>query len=212
MTSVNNPSFPNFERFPKAQIVTYNYYVGRIKVFEEHYDEAEDYLMKAFNQCARGHFRNKRKILQFLIPVKLLLGKFPKPRLLVKYKLHQFEQIIKAVVTGQLKSFKRAMDEHQEFFIKKGIFLMLEKLTKYVYRNLFKKVYLFCQSFGLEGKKNQLRLNMLLSALKMNGIVMDMDELECVLANLIYEGAIKGYIAHKRCIVVSKQNPFPKMT
>jgi len=212
MTSVSNPNFPNFERFPKAQNVTYNYYVGRIKVFEEQYDEAETYLIKAFNMCARGHFRNKRKILQFLIPVKLLLGKFPKHRLLLKYKLHQFEQIIRAVTTGNLKHFKQAMEEHQEFFIKKGIFLMLEKLTKYVYRNLFKKVHIFCQTYGQEGKKNQLRLNMLLAALNMNGIEMDLDELECVLANLIYEGAIKGYIAHKRCVVVSKQNPFPKMT
>merc|ERR1712130_655704 len=212
MTSVNNPNFPNFNKFPKAQIVTYNYYVGRIKVFEEQYEDAETFLIQAFNMCARGHFRNKRKILQFLIPVKLLLGKFPKNRLLLKYKLHQFEQIIRAVTTGNLKHFKQAMEEHQEFFIKKGIFLMLEKLTKYIYRNLFKKVHNFCQSYCQEGKKNQLRLNMLLAALNMNGIEMDMDELECVLANLIYEGAIKGYIAHKRCVVVSKQNPFPKMT
>jgi len=211
MTSVNNPNFPKFERFPKAQVVTYNYYVGRIKVFEEQYEEAEIFLNSAFNMCARGHFRNKRKILQFLIPVKLLLGKFPKNRLLAKYKLHQFERLILAVTTGNLKLFKQSMDEFQEFFIKKGIFLMLEKLTKDVYRNLFKKVHKFCQIYGEANKKNQIRLNMLLASLKINGIEMAMDELECILSNLIYEGAIKGYIAHKRCVVVSKQNPFPKM-
>jgi hypothetical protein len=38
----------------------------------------------------------------------------------------------------------------------------------------------------------------------------DIDEIECLLANLIYKGNIRGYIAHeKRILVLSKDNPFP---
>ena len=41
---------------------------------------------------------------------------------------------------------------------------------------------------------------------------MDTDEIECVLANLIYKGYIKGYISHQHGkLVVSKGNPFPSL-
>lgn len=41
----------------------------------------------------------------------------------------------------------------------------------------------------------------------------DLDETECIVANLIYSGKIKGYISHQhRKLVVSKQNPFPPLT
>ena len=39
---------------------------------------------------------------------------------------------------------------------------------------------------------------------------MDLDELECIIANLIFQNKIKGYISHqKRFLIVSKADPFP---
>ena len=41
----------------------------------------------------------------------------------------------------------------------------------------------------------------------------DNDETACILANLIYQGRIKGYISHQHNkLVVSKQNPFPALS
>ena len=40
---------------------------------------------------------------------------------------------------------------------------------------------------------------------------MEMDELECVLAQLIHDKIMKGYILHHRMVVLSKENPFPPM-
>jgi hypothetical protein len=59
--------------------------------------------------------------------------------------------------------------------------------------------------------RHQLPLETLLAALRVNGTDMSMDELECILANLIFQQNMKGYIAHKRCVVLSKQDPFPKV-
>ena len=59
--------------------------------------------------------------------------------------------------------------------------------------------------------KHQLPLETLLAALRVNGTDMSMEELECILANLIFQQNIKGYIAHKRCVVLSKADPFPKV-
>jgi len=44
------------------------------------------------------------------------------------------------------------------------------------------------------------------------GVEMDIDEIECVLANLVYKGYIKGYISHQHSkLVVAKGNAFPPL-
>lgn len=35
------------------------------------------------------------------------------------------------------------------------------------------------------------------------------DEIECILSNLIYQGWIKGYILHEKALCLSKKDPFP---
>jgi len=220
VTIVKNPNFPKLDVFPPAQTVAYNFYLGRLMIFEEQYDKAEECLDFALAHCSSLHVANKRRILQFLIPVKLLVGKYPQPRLLQKYKLEQFESLIHAIRTGNLKSFNESLEKHQEYYIKRGTFLILEKLKTFVYRNLFRKVERYANpeyhgdaksaAAATAGKqKRLLQLTALQAALAINDLKMDSDELECILANLVYQGYIKGYIAHKRCVVLSKNDPFP---
>ena len=39
---------------------------------------------------------------------------------------------------------------------------------------------------------------------------MEATEIECILANMIYKGYIRGYIAHEKgVLVLSKRDPFP---
>jgi len=210
INTVNNKnSMPPLSSFPKAQTVTYNYYLGRLQVFEEEYDKAGETLMEAFTHCHRDQKKNKRRILQFLIPVRLLLGHYPQPALLRKYGLTQFAGIVDSIRAGNLKHFNETLEEFQDFFINKGIFLILEKLRNFVYRNLFRNVYLYNLKTADEKTSNQLKLSLLQASLRMNGIEMEIDELECILANLIWRGSIKGYIAHLRCVVLSKTDPFP---
>ena len=43
--------------------------------------------------------------------------------------------------------------------------------------------------------------------------IVDIDETQCIVANLIFEGKMKGYISHQhQKVVVSKQNPFPRLS
>jgi len=72
------------------------------------------------------------------------------------------------------------------------------------YRNLFKRLYLIT---GL----TQLPLSSILVAFRSLQVDIDLDEIECILANLIFRGYVKGYISHaKRILVLSKKDPFPK--
>lgn len=39
-----------------------------------------------------------------------------------------------------------------------------------------------------------------------------MEQLKCILANLVFKGHVKGYIAHeKNFLVLSANNPFPRI-
>lgn len=137
----------------------------------------------------------------------MLLGYMPKHNLLEKYNLLEFGELMEAVKRGDLCNLEKVMEKHELFFIGAGIYLIVEKLKIIAYRNLFKKVYLVLNI-------HQIPIQDLLSALEMQGIDdVDMDEVECIVANLIFEGKIKGYISHQhKKLVISKQNPFPRLS
>ncbi|XP_059541154.1 PCI domain-containing protein 2 isoform X3 [Myotis daubentonii] len=195
------------EDYSTAQRVTYRYYVGRKAMFDSDFKQAEEYLSFAFEHCHRLSQKNKRMILIYLLPVKMLLGHMPTIELLKKYHLMQFAEVTRAVSEGNLLLLNEALAKHETFFIRCGIFLILEKLKIITYRNLFKKVYLLL-------KTHQLSLDAFLVALKFMQVEdVDIDEVQCILANLIYMGHIKGYISHQhQKLVVSKQNPFPPLS
>lgn len=166
----------------------------------------------------------------------MLLGQMPPPSLLSKYDLNQFSEVVQSVKQGNLLRLNSALEKNEKFFIRCGIFLILEKLKIITYRykkstslkcskrafqslvdltgfslslslrNLFKKVALLM-------KTHQIPIDAFLAALKMMKVEdIDADETQCIIANLIYEGKIKGYISHQHGkLVVSKQTPFPAL-
>lgn len=200
-------SSPFKDAFALSQQITYRYYVGRKAMFDSDYKAADEYLTFAFEQCHRLSRRNKRLILIYLVPVKMLLGYIPSRQVLEKYDVLEFWDLVTAVCQGDLKSFDEIVDRHEAFFIKCGIFLIVDKLKNIAYRNLFKKVYLILNT-------HQIPVEALQNALLYLGQSdVDLDETQCIVANLIYEGKIKGYISHQhRKLVVSKQNPFPPLS
>lgn len=83
-------------------------------------------------------------ILQFLVPVKLLLGVMPSPQLIDAYALHEYTGLTDAIRCGNLRLFNEYLDKYQEQFIQQGVYLLIEKLRLVVMRNLIKKVYVAC--------------------------------------------------------------------
>lgn len=131
----------------------------------------------------------------------------PSIQLLQKYDLMQFWDLVSAVKKGDLRGIDQVMEEHESFFISAGIYLIVEKLKITAYRNLFRKVYLAENSHQIEIASFQAALQL------MGHDDVDADETQCIVANLIYDGKIKGYISyqHKK-VVVSKQNAFPPLS
>ena len=89
------------------------------------------------------------------------------------------------------------------YHCRRGTYLLLEKCKMICYRNLFKRIY------KIVGKE-QIRLDCIAQSFKWLGMPIDLDEVECILANLIFKQYIRGYLSHeKRILVLSKKEPFP---
>eukprot|EP00013_Stygamoeba_regulata_P005178 CAMPEP_0177640458 /NCGR_PEP_ID=MMETSP0447-20121125/6553_1 /TAXON_ID=0 /ORGANISM="Stygamoeba regulata, Strain BSH-02190019" /LENGTH=379 /DNA_ID=CAMNT_0019142529 /DNA_START=44 /DNA_END=1184 /DNA_ORIENTATION=- len=176
--SVDGHGFPPLEKFPISHLVTYKFFLGRVCLFEGNLTKAEDALTFAFERLPRNHVNSKRLCLMYLLPVKLFRGKYPPKGLLKKYQLDTLATIVEAVALGNLKLFNRTMEDNEEEFIRRGILLILEKLKDLVYRNL-----LFTISTALNTTK--IPLTSLQKVCVWLGADMDLDEVECIVANLL---------------------------
>ncbi|XP_062091018.1 enhanced ethylene response protein 5 [Humulus lupulus] len=209
--SIETARIFDFEEFPKRDKVTYMYYTGRLEVFNENFPAADHKLSYALKNCNPYSEANIRMILKYLIPVKLSIGILPKDWLLEKYNLVEYRNVVQALKRGDLRLLRQALQEHEDRFLRSGVYLVLEKLELQVYQRLIKKIYIL-QRQKDPIKAHQLKLEIIVKALKWFEIDMDLDEVECIVAILIYKNLVKGYFAHKsKVVVLSKQDPFPKL-
>lgn len=194
-----------FDQCTLAQKVTYNYYLGVKTLFDLKILEAEKLLDFVFENCHPDSHKNIRLTLIFLIPIKMLLGRMPHQKILDKYDLCQFAGIKRAVIAGRIGDLDEAIERHSDFFWRYGIYLIIERLKTIALRNLFRKVAKCSRSHLVE-------MEVILKAVRMvqPDEEIKMEEVHCMLSNLIYEGKIKGYlsIGHQK-LVLSKTNPFP---
>ncbi|KAJ4849139.1 Enhanced ethylene response protein 5 [Turnera subulata] len=209
--SIETARFFEFEEFPKRDKVTYMYYTGRLEVFNENFPAADHKLSYAWTHCDPRNEANVRMILKYLIPVKLSIGILPQGWLLKRYNLVEYRNVVLALKRGDLRLLRVALLEHEDRFLRSGVFLVLEKLELQVYQRLLKKIYII-QKQKDPSRAHQMKLEVIVKALRWLEIDMDLDEVECIVATLIFKNLVKGYFAHKsKVVVLSKQDPFPKL-
>lgn len=206
------------EHFRLSDRVTYSYFTGMKSLYDSDYRNADNLLSFAFKNCNPKMHNNRRIILIFLIPVKMLfVGFMPTLELLKKYNLLQFEPLSQAIKEGNLYAFDDAIEKNSDFFYYYGIYFTLEKLKTLIYRNIFKKVAKIANT-------HQIQLNDFVNAINYfqsnrNKIPLaeedktTIEEVHCLLANLIADNKLKGYISlqHQK-LVISKKDPFPKLS
>ena len=196
---------PALESFPQPHIVTFKYYVGVIRFLEEDYAQAEENLTSAWHMCHRSATRNIELILSYLIPTLLLTRQqLPSPRLLSPYPRlgSLFAPLTLAIRKGSLSAFDTAIAEGEHEFVKRRIYLTLERGRDICLRNLLRKVYL-AGDLDEEGKRNtRIYIKDFAAAIRLGesggsreGMDVEMegsagennDEVECLVANMIYK-------------------------
>lgn len=196
-------------------------------------------MTNALRLCHRAAQGNRELILIYLIPCHLITTQtLPTKRLLAPFpRLQQlFGPLAACIKRGDLAGFDAALAAGQDEFVKRRIYLTLERTRDIALRNLFRKVFL---AAGFEPGQEQLRRTRLhidefIAAvslgMRMASEQIERDEVECLIANMIYkvcasnflsqdrkrtkegyeQGHMKGYIAREQQkVVLSKTGAFP---
>eukprot|EP00928_Gymnodinium_smaydae_P014822 TRINITY_DN15442_c0_g2_i1.p1 TRINITY_DN15442_c0_g2~~TRINITY_DN15442_c0_g2_i1.p1 ORF type:complete len:396 (-),score=58.75 TRINITY_DN15442_c0_g2_i1:63-1250(-) len=208
---------PDLTALPKSLAVTLNYCWGKLCVIEGNVVQADEKLSWALDRCPASAVRNRQRILNYLIPVKLRLGRYPSRTLLTESDLQVpsirgLMTIARAVAQGNIRLFAKQLEAEEARLIQVGTYLVVEKLRLVAYRNLCQRVHsMVADRTENPALKHKQDLAPYEAAFAFQD---DFDEVEtvCMLANLIYIGAIRGYMSdeHKK-IVFSKDMPFPPM-
>ncbi|WQF87342.1 Putative proteasome component (PCI) domain, winged helix-like DNA-binding domain superfamily [Colletotrichum destructivum] len=218
--STNRGDMPPLEAFPKSQRVTFKFYEGVLFFLEENYVEAEKHLTEAWSLCHKDAKSNQERILTYLIPCHLLTTHtLPSSKLLEPFPRLQklFLPLSRCIRKGDLRNFDLALQEGEEEFVRRRIYLTLERGRDIALRNLLRKVFI---AGGFEEAKEagaapvrrtRVPVAEFAAAISLGSQEsVDPDEVECLLANMIYKNLMKGYIARERGIVVlSKNGAFP---
>ncbi|KAF7543831.1 hypothetical protein G7Z17_g10433 [Cylindrodendrum hubeiense] len=212
---------PPLEMFPKSQRVTFKYYEGILFFLEENYVEAETHLTEAWKLCHKDAAPQAERILTYLIPCRLLTSHvLPTKALLANYPRLQelFLPLATCIKSGNLRAFDLALQKGEDEFVKRRIYLTLERGRDIALRNLLRKVFLAGgfdepkEDGGAPVRRTRVPVAEFRAAISMGsgGDLIDPDEVECLMANMIYKDLMKGYIARERGIVVlSKKGAFP---
>lgn len=201
---IGSPNFPDIELFPLSHRITFQFYSGRLSLYDDKYEAAVKQLEFALNNISPELRDHRRRILLFLIPAKILSGHLPTEKTLAEFSMKWFKDIVPALRSGDIGRFEIAVKRYEEFFIRSALFLSIEKMRPLVHCALVRQIS------KIMGTK--IPLDQVILAMKMCSLDVTLDEVECILANLIHQNYIKGYIAHKAgVIVLSKKNAFPKL-
>lgn len=64
----------------------------------------------------------------------------PSQNLLKKYDLEIYDDMTNFIKLGHVQKFRECIDVNEVYYMKCGVYLVLQKLINLVYRNLFKKL------------------------------------------------------------------------
>lgn len=187
---------PELESFPKAHQVTYKYYVGVIAFLDENYAEAQTQLIDAWQMCHKDATRNQELILTYLIPCRLLTAHIlPSQTLLMEFPNLQklFLPLANCIKKGDLSGFDAALLAGENDFVKRRIYLTLERGRDIALRNLLRRVFLAGEMVEYATGAPAAR-RAIVPIAEFGAAIsigsreqMDNDEVECLIANLIYK-------------------------
>ncbi|KAL9022235.1 MAG: hypothetical protein Q9185_000635 [Variospora sp. 1 TL-2023] len=228
---------PSMEQFPKSHIVTFKYYLGVIHFLDEEYHKAEENLTSAYHTCHRLAQRNKDLLLTYLIPTHLHTTlTLPTPSLLLLPPLSNlFSPLLHALRMGSLAAFTAALAANEDAYVKRRVYLSLERARDLCLRNLLRRIWVL--QGGKEGS-GRVRVEVLGRGVRWSmGLLKDGDsgddrevgreeeeeeeeerergmgdeEVECLVAGLVWKGLVKGYISREHATVVlnRKGEAFP---
>ncbi|KAF8514852.1 PCI-domain-containing protein [Hysterangium stoloniferum] len=211
-----NPEVPPLNEFPKLHQLTYKYYIGLLSFLNEEYEQADADLSFAFNISPPFSPRNLSRILAFLIPLRILRGQLPSAALLAHVPI--YKPLVDAVRGGDLSKYDAIMTEAEGKLVSVGVWYVWERVRDVCLRGLFRRVWL------ASGRGTRIPVSHFHAALVLSSPTASTSwslspspsitegEAECLVANMIFKGFMRGYISHeKQMVVLSGKSAFPPL-
>jgi hypothetical protein len=125
---------------------------------------------------------NRRLILTYLIPLHLLRGSFPSTPLLDAHpRLRDvYGPFIAAIRHGDIEEYDERLEWAQARLVSMSTYLAIERAREGCLRVLFRKAWL------ASDRSSRIPVATFQTALRLHGVEADADEVECMLANMIY--------------------------
>ena len=202
--ALNACELPGIDEFPRAHTVTFNYFLGRYYFNREEFEASEKCFVFCFERLSAFPCQ-LNSVLHFLIPVKLILSlQKPNFHLIFLFKSKQnrlfYQNLVEVMSAGDLDTYKRLLHENSQTLLKFGSFTLYEKLFLLILRQKVIRIHKLLE--------NSTRISLIL--LKNLCKTEELEDVTCLVANLIAKGLIRGYISEeKQFLVLSAQNPFP---
>ncbi|KAM3432810.1 hypothetical protein MY4824_006327 [Beauveria thailandica] len=139
---------PPLRLYPAAQRVTFLYYLGRFNFANHHACRAALCLEAAYRQTPAAFRAHRARILTYLIPSNMLLGRFPSAALLDRPEAAEtlapvFRPLCRAVRAGHFVAFQAHLATHERWLLERGLLLPLaSRLRPLLWRSLSRRAFL----------------------------------------------------------------------
>ncbi|KAH9855059.1 hypothetical protein C2E23DRAFT_867137 [Lenzites betulinus] len=203
-----NPDIPPLSSYPRSHQVTYRYYLGMLGFLNEDFAKAERELTLAFYNCYTGAHSNQERILVYLIPLRLFRGHLPSRELLRRFPVLDdlYTPFITAIRAGDIRSYDASLDRFERRLVDLNLYLTMEKARELCVRGLFRRVWIAAD------KSTRIPMSMFHAAVQTADPETTSEEAECLLANMVFKGFVRGYISHeKQMVVLANTNAFPRL-
>ncbi|KAG8743513.1 COP9 signalosome (CSN) subunit [Ceratobasidium sp. 414] len=172
-------------------------------------DQAEEDLTFALYNCHRDAKRNRELTLTYLIPLRLCRGVLPSETLFAQFpRLGELYSVfVAAIKSGDLRAYDDALAWAERRLTDMGTYLTVEKAREICLRELLRKAWITNE------KSLRAPISLFHAAFTVTGQNMEAAEAECMVANMIHRGYIRGYISHeKQMVVLAKVAAFPALS
>lgn len=181
-----------------SQVARYLYYLGRIRAIQLSYSEAHQHLTGATRKApatasAAGFYQASMKL---LVVVELLMGDIPDRSIFrqptLERPLEPYFHLVKAVRSGDLKSFSDLVTAHAATFRRDGTYTLARRLRQNVIRTGVRMLSLAYSRISLRDICIRLGIESEQSA-------------EYIVAKAIRDGVIEASINHERGYMETKR-------
>ncbi|CRG98815.1 conserved Plasmodium protein, unknown function [Plasmodium relictum] len=207
----------NYSYIPKSFIVLFKNQLGKLYLQKLEYEKAEKEFIWAFSNSKKSRIEFRKKILESLISIRLNKGIYPPKKLLEKYKLYIYIDIVYSMKRGNIFLYNNVMKNFSKYFFDNGLNECIEQIHFIVKRNLVKIIVEWWNNLIKDNANKifKVPINLFHHIFIWAKITQHHYYLEtlCIITSLILFRYINAYISYdNNILVLSKNDPFPSLS